>query len=117
VIPTLTVFEKNGTLVNQQFRLQRFAKAVPGAEGAVDDLSALSALAAAAGAAAPGADLGSVWAAIAAEVPALAGLSYSAVPDAGLPIDSGRWSALPFAEGPGLHFKPSPPAPREAAHA
>ena len=28
LIPTLTVFEKSGTMVNQQFRLQRFAKAV-----------------------------------------------------------------------------------------
>jgi hypothetical protein len=33
VIPTLTVFEKNGTFVNQQFRIQRFAKAVPAARG------------------------------------------------------------------------------------
>ena len=29
VIPTLTVFEKSGTLVNQQFRIQKFARAVP----------------------------------------------------------------------------------------
>jgi NADH-quinone oxidoreductase subunit G len=117
VIPTLTVFEKNGTLVNQQFRLQRFAKAVPGVEGAVDDLVALSRLAAAAGGPAAGADVGSVWAAIASEVPGLAGQSYAAVPDAGLPIDSGNWSALPFVEGPALHYKPSAPALKEAAHA
>ena len=30
VLPTLTVFEKNGTFVNQQFRIQKFHKAVPG---------------------------------------------------------------------------------------
>ena len=33
VIPTLTVFEKAGTFVNQQFRLQKFAQAVPGSGG------------------------------------------------------------------------------------
>jgi NADH-quinone oxidoreductase subunit G len=115
VIPTLTVFEKQGTLVNQQFRLQRFAKAVPGPEGAVDDLVALSSLVAAAGGPAAGADVGAVWAAIAAEVPELAGVSYATIPDSGLPIDSGRWSGLAFIEGPALHFKPS--APKEAAHA
>jgi NADH-quinone oxidoreductase subunit G len=117
VIPTLSVFEKNGTLVNQQFRIQRFAKAVPGPEGAVDDLLALSRLVSAAGGPSLGADVGSVWAAIASAVPELSGVSYATIPDLGLPIDSARWSALPFAEGPGLHHKPSAPAPKEAAHA
>jgi NADH-quinone oxidoreductase subunit G len=117
VIPTLTVFEKNGTLVNQQFRIQRFAKAVPGPEGAVDDLVALSKLVAVAGGPAAGADVGSVWAAIAAQVPELSGVSYSTVPDSGLPLDSGRWSGLAFVEGPALHYKPTAPAAKEAAHA
>ena len=42
MIPTLHVFEKNGTFINQQFRIQKFAKAVPGPVGAADDLVILS---------------------------------------------------------------------------
>jgi NADH-quinone oxidoreductase subunit G len=117
LVPTLTVFEKNGTLVNQQFRIQRFAKAVPGVDGAVDDLAALAGLVAAAGAPALGADMGSVWAAIASEVPALSGVSYASIPDTGLVLDSASWSGLPFIEGPSLHFKPHAPAQKEAARA
>jgi NADH-quinone oxidoreductase subunit G len=118
VIPTLSVFEKNGTFVNQQFRIQRFAKAVPAVTGATDDLLVLSRLVAGAGGPSLGSDVGSVWTAIAADVPALGAVSYSLIPDAGLALDSGAWSALPFAEGPTLHYKPAAAAPKEApAHA
>jgi NADH-quinone oxidoreductase subunit G len=116
VMPALTVFEKNGTLVNQQFRIQRFAKAVPGVAGAVDDLVALARLVSAAGGPPLGADVGSVWAAISSEVPALSGVSYASIPDTGLLLDSGAWSGLAFAEGPSLHYKPSVPAQKEAVH-
>jgi NADH-quinone oxidoreductase subunit G len=114
VIPTLTLFEKHGTFINQQFRIQRFARAVPGAEGATDDLMVLARLVAAAGGPNMGADVGALWPAIAAEVPLLGTMSYSSLPDTGLLVDGSEWSALPFAEGPGLHFKPA--APKEAAH-
>jgi NADH-quinone oxidoreductase subunit G len=116
VMPALTVFEKDGTLVNQQFRIQRFAKAVPGVAGAVDDLVALARLASAAGAPPIGADIGSVWAAISSEVPVLSGVSYASIPDTGLLLDSGAWSGLAFAEGPSLHYAPPAPAQKEAVH-
>jgi len=107
VIPTLTVFEKHGTVVNQQFRIQRFARAVPGPAGAADDLLALAKLVSAAGGPAFGADVGSLWPAIAAAVPALATLTYANIPDSGLLLDATPWAALPFAEGPGLHYQPA----------
>jgi NADH-quinone oxidoreductase subunit G len=112
VIPTLTAFEKNGTFVNQQFRIQRFAKAVPAAVGAADDLVVLARLVAAAGGPSLSPDIGSLWAAIAAQVPALAAISYANIPDTGLLLDGTPWAGLSFAEGPTLHFKP---APKEAA--
>jgi NADH-quinone oxidoreductase subunit G len=114
VIPTLTVFEKHGTLVNQQFRIQRFAKAVPGATGATDDLLILARLVSAAGGPNLGADVGSLWPSIASEVPALATMSYGDIPDTGLLLDATPWAGLAFAEGPGLHHKPGAPAPKEA---
>ncbi len=112
VLPTLTVFEKAGTLVNQQFRLQKFAPAVPALPGATDDLVVLSRIASALGAGTLGADLGSVWAQMAADVPVLAPASYSSLPDEGLPLDATPWAGLPFVEGPSLHFAPA--APKEA---
>jgi NADH-quinone oxidoreductase subunit G len=114
VIPTLSVFEKHGTLVNQQFRIQRFAKAVPAAAGATDDLVVLSRLVHACGGASLGTDVGSLWGAISAEIPALATMSYGNIPDSGLLLDGSAFAALAFAEGPGLHFKP---AAKEAARA
>ena len=114
LIPTLTVFEKHGTFVNQQFRIQRFARAVPGSPGATDDLLALSRLVAAAGGPSLGADVGSLWAAIASEVPALSTMAYGNIPDTGLLLDATPWEGLPFAEGPSLHFKPAAPAAKEA---
>src|ERR1017187_3773749 len=94
VIPTLTLFEKSGTLVNQQFRIQKFAKAVGGA-GLAEDV-------------------GPLWTQIAAEVPALGAVSFARIPDTGLLLDGTPWAGLPFAEGPTLHFVPAAPAPKEA---
>jgi NADH-quinone oxidoreductase subunit G len=107
VLPTLTVFEKGGTLVNQQFRIQKFAPAVPGLAGATDDLMVLSKLAHALGAGVYGAELATLWPQIAAGVPVLAKLSYATLPDEGVPLDGAAWAALPFAEGPGLHYAPA----------
>jgi len=112
---TLTVFEKNGTFVNQQFRIQRFARAVPGAAGSTDDLAVLAALVSAAGGPVLGSDVGALWPAIAAEVPSLATMSYASIPDTGLLLDGTPWAGLAFAEGPALHFNPGAAAGREAA--
>ncbi|MBW7894246.1 MAG: (2Fe-2S)-binding protein [Opitutaceae bacterium] len=107
VIPTLTVFEKSGSFVNQQFRLQKFAKAVPGLAGATDDLVALAQLVAAAGGEKVAPDLTSVWTALAAAVPALGGITPAKIPAAGRLLDAAPFAHLPFCEGETLHFKPA----------
>ena len=107
VLPTLTVFEKSGTFVNQQFRLQKFARAVPGPVGKIDDLDALARLISAAGGTAVGATVPLVWTALAAAAPVLAGVSYSTIPDDGLVLDPSAWAGLSFIEGQALHYKPS----------
>ena len=114
VFPTLTVFEKHGTLINQQFRIQRFAKAVPASTGATDDLVVLSKLVLAAGGPALGSDVGVLWGTISSEIQALGTMAYGSIPDTGLLLDGSAWSSLAFGEGATLHFKP---AAREAAHA
>jgi NADH-quinone oxidoreductase subunit G len=107
VLPTLTVFEKSGTFINQQFRLQKFAKAVPGPSGVADDLATLAALAAAAGGPAVAGDPDALWAALAAEVKQLAGVAFASLPATGLLLDGSAFAALPFPEGESLHFKPA----------
>jgi NADH-quinone oxidoreductase subunit G len=107
LLPTLTVFEKAGSFVNQQFRLQKFLKCVPAPAGAQDDLAVLAGLATVAGATAVPADATAVWTALAAEVPALAGRSLNTLPEDGIALDAQPFSHLAFVEGPGLHFQPT----------
>jgi len=107
IIPTLTVFEKSGTLVNQQFRIQKFVKAVPGVAGATDDLVALAKLVTAVGGGEVAGEINALWTTIAAEVPALGTMTYKNIPDDGLLLDSTPFAALPFVEGETLHYKPA----------
>jgi len=107
VLPTLTVFEKSGTFVNQQFRLQKFSQAIPAAPGATDDRIMLAKLLSAAGSTPVSADLASVWQALSAAVPALGPITYANLPDAGLLLDATSFAALPFVEGETLHYKPA----------
>jgi NADH-quinone oxidoreductase subunit G len=113
VFPTLTVFEKSGTFVNQQFRIQKFNKAIPGPAGTTDDLAVLAKLLASvqpAVAALP-ADLSTLWKVIAAEVPGLGTMTFANIPETGLVLDSTPFAALPFVEGETLHYKPEAPVP------
>ncbi|HTX67204.1 MAG TPA: molybdopterin-dependent oxidoreductase, partial [Opitutaceae bacterium] len=105
-IPTLTVFEKNGTLINQQFRLQKFAAAVPGPQGVADDLATLARLLRAAGGPALAGDVDGLWVTLAAEVKQFAAISYASLPATGLLLDATEFAGLPFAEREALHFKP-----------
>jgi NADH-quinone oxidoreductase subunit G len=107
VIPTLHQFEKSGSFVNQQFRLQKFQKAVPGVAGATDDLVVLAKLATAAGASSVSGDLSQVWQALAASVPALGTATFASIPEAGLLLDGTPFAAQPFIEGETLHYKPA----------
>jgi len=112
VIPALTVFEKNGTFINQQFRLQKFAAAVPGPRGVADDLVTLSRLVHAAGGPALAGEVNGLWATLAAEVRQFAAISFASLPATGLLLDPAEFAGLRFAEGETLHFKPAAGAPR-----
>ncbi len=107
VIPTLMIFEKNGTFINQQFRLQKYAKAVPGSPHAADELVMLSQLIIAVGGATLPSDVHTLWPLISAEVKGLSGVSYAAIPSTGLLLDATPWAGVTFAEEATLHFKPA----------
>jgi NADH-quinone oxidoreductase subunit G len=108
VLPGLTVFEKTGSFVNQQWRVQRFFQAVPGPAGAVPDILLLGQLIAqvTGGQAAPqSADL--IWSELAASVAPLAGWTWAEIGMQGRVLDASAWAHVPFGEGKSLHYDPS----------
>ena len=107
IIPTLTVFEKGGAFVNQQFRIQRFHPCVPGPAGAADDLVALGKLVAAVGGAPVPTELHALWSVLVTEVGALKNVTLASLPDTGLLLDPTPFAGLPFVEGETLHYKPA----------
>jgi len=106
-IPTLTAFEKSGTFVNQQFRIQKFMTCVPGPAGAANDLVALAKLIAAVGGATLPGELHALWNTLATEVAALGTMRFANIPETGLVLDATPFAGLPFIEGETLHFKPA----------
>jgi NADH-quinone oxidoreductase subunit G len=107
ILPTHTVFEKSGTFINQQFRLQKFLQAIPGLAGTTNDLVVLSKLLSAVGGPALSSDLPALWKTLAEEIRVFAGASFSSLMDAGLVLNSSDFANLPFCEGETLHFKPA----------
>ena len=103
----LTVFEKFGSFVNQQFRLQKFVRAVPGPDGATDDLVVLASLLANLTGVSTASTVDTVWTSIAAELPLLKGLSFQAIAPTGVVLDGSGFAGLPFVEGKSLRYDPA----------
>lgn len=107
-MPLLTVFEKSGTLVNQQFRVQKFQQAIPGPSGVLFGLSTFTRLLEAI----LGSDSGiepspaSVWDAMSGEIAEFSGWSFDAIPSTGKLAAKDRFADQPFVEGKSLHFDP-----------
>jgi len=106
-IPLLTVFEKTGTFVNQQFRVQKFAQAIPGPADVLHGLSTLTRLLEAVD---PEAGIApspaAVWKRMEREVPEFAGMTYEAIPATGQRVSDARFAEVAFVEGKGMHFEP-----------
>lgn len=107
VFPLLTVFEKSGSFVNQQFRVQKFHEAVPGPSGIVADLLVLNQLIGVL----TGGELGLtspelVWERMAEQVGILKGISFKGIHDTGLLLDKSAFDHIDFPEGETLKYKP-----------
>lgn len=108
VLPSCTVFEKTGTFVNQEFRLQKFDAAVPGPDGTENDLRILATLTARASSSVIGdASTAAIWSDLRAECPALAQVDFAKIPDTGTLLDASAWAAIPFPETGSLKWKPA----------
>jgi NADH-quinone oxidoreductase subunit G len=106
-LPLLTVFEKSGSFVNQQFRVQKFAQAVPGPASVLHGISTFTRLLKALNTEAEIAPSASaVWKAMQAVIPEFAGMLFEKIPATGTVVGGKRFDGLPFVEGKGLHFEP-----------
>jgi NADH-quinone oxidoreductase subunit G len=108
-LPTLTVFEKSGTFVNQQFRLQRFHQVVPGPAGLLADVHLLTRLLGLLAGEEPAnlPSMDALWDEMATVIPAFSGISFASISDQGVLLDSTPYQSLPFSEGASLHYQPS----------
>jgi NADH-quinone oxidoreductase subunit G len=108
VLPSLTVFEKAGTFINQQFRLQKFLQAIPGPRGVWEDSVLLSQLIALLKAT-PQTDYANIdelWNALSMKCTYLKGIHFSTIPEEGVVIDSNPFNHIQFSEKAGLHYQP-----------
>lgn len=110
-IPTLTVFEKSGTFINQQFRLQKFHQAVPGTNGTLPDFLILSNLLSllVSDFEKPQA-LSDIWNALSDKQECFSGINFESIPENGLLLDidnSIYASALSFDDKSSLKYNPN----------
>ena len=106
VFPTLSVFEKEGTFVNQNFILQKFNKAVPGPAGLVSDIEVLNRLLLGANDQPGFTHIADLWTKIAESNELLKGISWEKITSEGLMLKQEKFGALNFPETKNLKYKP-----------
>jgi NADH-quinone oxidoreductase subunit G len=107
VCPSLMVYEKDGSFVNQSFRLQKFKAAVPGPRGIQSDINVLEKIVASLGNEKPSAlTIDLVWQRIAEKIGAFEGLTWRGISDEGVVLDPVPFIDLPFVETKNLKFDP-----------
>lgn len=108
VIPSLTVFEKDGSFINQTFRLQKFKSAIPGPAGVRPDFMVLEKIAAPLAGEKPAAvTMEEVWQRIAAKLDRIEdSQTWRSIPDQGLALEAGALIELPFLETKNLKYDP-----------
>jgi NADH-quinone oxidoreductase subunit G len=107
VCPSLMVYEKDGSFVNQSFRLQKFKAAVPGPLGIRSDMIVLNQIVAALEDESPTMlTIDHAWQRIADKMSAFDGVSWHAIGDEGIMLDPTPFIDLPFVETKNLKFDP-----------
>ncbi|MEX0324393.1 MAG: 2Fe-2S iron-sulfur cluster-binding protein [Puniceicoccaceae bacterium] len=106
-LPLLTVFEKSGTFVNQQFRVQKFSQAIPGPGPVLQGFANLTGLLEKLD---PSFSMeptpAAVWEDMAGKVPEFAGMDFDGVPSTGIVLKDERFAGLSFVETAGMNFEP-----------
>ncbi len=108
VVPVSTVFERSGSFVNRQWRVQRFLQAVPPRAGIVSAVAFFDRILQRLGEAPlPAPTPEAVWKLMAATIPQLKGLSFASLGNTGVPLDASAFAPVEFPEGKGLNYEPS----------
>ena len=106
VMPALTTFERSGSFINQQFRLQKFLEAVPGPAGTLADVLLLNRLLAELrGEQEKVLSLDDLWLEMSERRGSiLKGHSFSNISLEGEALDPGKLRGLAYVERKSLHF-------------
>lgn len=109
VLPSLTVYEKDGSFINQSFRIQRFKAAVPGPRGVQPDFAVLEKIAAPLAAEkAAAVTIDAVWERMVSEIAQLdETLRWRSLPEEGVALDASAFLSLDFVESKNLKFDPA----------
>lgn len=108
VKPLPTVFERSGSFINQQWRVQKFAQAIPMSEGMSSDIAILDRLLQHLGQSPlPAPTPEAVWKMMAGSLPQMTGMSYAQLPATGKVLDASTWENIKWPEEKGLHYEPA----------
>jgi NADH-quinone oxidoreductase subunit G len=108
VIPALSVFEKEGSFVNQNFRLQKFTAAVPGPRGLIPELAVLEMMEAQlAQEKCLRPSIAQIWERLGQSSGAFEGLSWQKIPHEGLALKAGSLAELAYLEKKNLKYDPA----------
>ena len=107
ILPTLTVLEKRGSFINQQFRLQKFEQAVTGPAGLLPDVCLIEQLRThLVGEEYVAPALDTIWERLGLGIEPFSGIAYSNIPEKGILLQPGNWALAHFSEGRTLHYTP-----------
>lgn len=108
IFPSLSVFEKSGTFINQNFRLQQFLQAIPAPLGLISDAAVLRQilLAMGEGEADEPFSIEAIWKSLSETIRSFKGIEWSSIPEEGIALEAGAFKDLPFVETENLKYKP-----------
>ncbi|MEE2988680.1 MAG: molybdopterin-dependent oxidoreductase [Verrucomicrobiota bacterium] len=108
VLPSLMVFEKDGSFINQSFRIQRFKEAVPGPRGVQSDFIVLEKIASKlVGEITTTVTIDSVWGRMTEKIDQLDdSLRWHSLPEEGIALDATAFLNLGFVENKNLKYDP-----------
>ncbi len=106
-LPALTVFEKNGTFVNLNFRLQKFSQAVPGPAGLLPDTLILSKiLSTLTGESFPDSPA-TIWKSLSQSNSNFKDIDFSSIPTDGIQLEKSAFDHIDFPEKQSLKYSPA----------
>lgn len=108
LFPSLSVFEKSGSFVNQNFRLQQFLQAIPTPVGLIPDAAVLRQILSAVGVgeAMEPYSIEAIWKLLSETIKEFKGIEWASIPEDGIALEASAFKDLPFVETENLKYKP-----------